>query len=1080
MAITPEILNKLQLNPSCIRNICILAHVDHGKTTLSDSLLSTNGIISQRMAGKVRYLDSRPDEQLRGITMESSAISLYFRLLRRKLPSKDDDEVSQVEPVIEEHLINLIDSPGHIDFSSEVSVASRLCDGALVLVDVVEGIQSQTVTVLRQAWNDKLKPVLVLNKIDRLIIELKMSPSEAYTHLKKIVEQANVVIGSFFAGERMIEDEIYRENLEKDGQAEFVGKDDKDLYFHPEKNNVIFGSAIDGWGFTIQQLAAFYEKKLGFKRENLQKVLWGDFYLDPKTKKVINYKGLKGRKNLKPLFVQLILENIWKIYENTVTQESARDPEVLNKIVKALNIKVLPRDLRSKDTKNLLKTIMSQWLPISSSILVTVVEQLQSPIESQAIRIPAILDVIPNSEMINEELKQSMLACDNNGPVSCYVSKMISVPDEDLPDRNKKILSANEMAELGRIAREKARKVAEQARALEDDKKLNDGLGNMNITTTQVSSNFDDFGDFEDEDFDDFDFGEPKDINVSKETLIGFARIYSGTLKIGSKLTVLSPKYDPLNPSPEHISELEIEDLYLLMGRELVCINEVPAGNIVGIGGLAGKLHKNGTLVSSSALNKSLSNGINLSAVSTLTAIPPIVQVAVEPVNPLYLDQLSHGLKLLCESDPVVETYLNDKGENILCCSGELHLERCLNDLKERFVGVEIQASEPSIPYRETIVGPEGLSSSSDANAYEGFGSNEINPIKHPEFGGRGHYVFTLNSDDDTSKAIEFKISVKPLPAPITSYLNTNIALINSVMNLKSKQENIKKLEDDLSKIIDVQLNSDEIKKQISKNKDNFYNATEDIKASIINNIVTFGPKRIGPNLLIDKSGKLSNLNVKQTLSFEGSIINGFQLAMMEGPLASEPVEGVSVFIEEINFIGDEDHSSIVASITNLAGKLLRQTKDSIHQAFLDWSPRLMLAMYSCDIQATSEVLGKVYAVIQKRRGRIISEEMKEGTLLFSIKAKIPVIEAFGFSEEFRKKTSGAAIPQLVFNGYEIINEDPFWVPKTEEELEALGEFAERENMARKYINTIRKSKGLFVDEITVKNAEKQRTLRKD
>lgn len=105
---------------------------------------------------------------------------------------------------------------------------------------------------------------------------------------------------------------------------------------------------------------------------------------------------------------------------------------------------------------------------------------------------------------------------------------------------------------------------------------------------------------------------------------------------------------------------------------------------------------------------------------------------------------------------------------------------------------------------------------------------------------------------------------------------------------------------------------------------------------------------------------------------------------------------------------------------------------------------------------------------------------MKEGTLLFSIKAKIPVIEAFGFSEEFRKKTSGAAIPQLVFNGYEIINEDPFWVPKTEEELEALGEFAERENMARKYINTIRKSKGLFVDEITVKNAEKQRTLRKD
>lgn len=278
--------------------------------------------------------------------MESSAISLYFSMLRRPAPDASLET--------KEYLINLIDSPGHIDFSSEVSTASRLCDGAIVLVDAVEGVCSQTVTVLRQTWVEKLKPLLAINKIDRLVTELKMTPTEAYTHLSKLLEQVNAVIGSFFQGERMEDDLLWRERMEErinaaalreknqsktnvqgataddDSQSEimteFEERDDGDLYFSPEQNNVIFCSATDGWAFTVRQFAALYEKKLGIKRSILEKVLWGDFYLDPKTKRVLGQKHLKGRP-LKPLFVQLVLESVWAVYEATIGKVNGKGYE---------------------------------------------------------------------------------------------------------------------------------------------------------------------------------------------------------------------------------------------------------------------------------------------------------------------------------------------------------------------------------------------------------------------------------------------------------------------------------------------------------------------------------------------------------------------------------------------------------------------------------------------------------------------------------------------------------------------------------------------------------------------------------
>ncbi|TWW67058.1 Elongation factor-like GTPase 1 [Takifugu flavidus] len=394
-----------------------------GKTTLADCLVASNGIISSRLAGKLRYLDSREDEQIRGITMKSSAISLHYR------------------HGAEEYLLNLIDSPGHVDFSSEVSTAVRLCDGAIVVLDAVEGVCPQTQAVLRQAWLENIKPVLVINKMDRLIVELKLTSQEAYSHLQKILEQVNAVTGTLFTS-RVLEERAEKEQKEEplpggdplyDWSAGLEEVDDSHLYFSPDQGNVVFASAIDGWGFSIQQFAQIYSQRMGINPQVLLRTLWGDFYLHAKAKKILKGAQTKGKKNL---FVQLVLDNIWSLYDAVVTR---RDQEKVDRVMSSLGVKVAARDLRHSDPKVLLSAICSQWLPVSQAVLSMVCEKLPSPLDMTAERVEKLLSVGARGfEALPEEtqqLKQAFLECSSreDAPAIIFVSKMFAVDARMLP-----------------------------------------------------------------------------------------------------------------------------------------------------------------------------------------------------------------------------------------------------------------------------------------------------------------------------------------------------------------------------------------------------------------------------------------------------------------------------------------------------------------------------------------------------------------------------------------------------------------------------------------------------------------------
>ncbi|MFY9638094.1 MAG: elongation factor EF-2 [Methanobacterium sp.] len=206
-------IKELMYTPKYIRNIGIVAHIDHGKTTLSDNLLAGAGMISAELAGDQRFLDFDEQEQARGITIDAANVSMVHKY-------KDD-----------EYLINLIDTPGHVDFGGDVTRAMRAVDGAVVVVCAVEGIMPQTETVLRQALKENVRPVLFINKVDRLINELKLEGDELQTRFLKIIASANKLI------KNMAPEQFKKEWLAR-----------------VEDGSVAFGSAYHNWAINVPMM----------------------------------------------------------------------------------------------------------------------------------------------------------------------------------------------------------------------------------------------------------------------------------------------------------------------------------------------------------------------------------------------------------------------------------------------------------------------------------------------------------------------------------------------------------------------------------------------------------------------------------------------------------------------------------------------------------------------------------------------------------------------------------------------------------------------------------------------------------
>jgi len=254
----------------------------------------------------------------------------------------------------------------------------------------------QTETVLRQALGERIKPVVIINKVDRALLELQVSKEDLYQSFLRTIESVNVIISTY--------------------HDDTLG----DVQVYPDRGTVAFGSGLHGWGFTLRQFASRYAKKFGVDKDKMMAKLWGDNFFNPATKKWSTKSTDADDKPLERAFSQFVLDPIFKIFESVMNFQKEKIAPMLEK----LDIK-LAQDERELEGKALLKVIMRKFLPAGDSLLEMIVINLPSPATAQRYRVETLYE-----GPMDDESAISIRDCDPKGPLVLYVSKMVPTSDK--------------------------------------------------------------------------------------------------------------------------------------------------------------------------------------------------------------------------------------------------------------------------------------------------------------------------------------------------------------------------------------------------------------------------------------------------------------------------------------------------------------------------------------------------------------------------------------------------------------------------------------------------------------------------
>jgi len=1088
-------MSSIFLPPEQTRLVTICAHVDHGKTTLADNLIEANGIISERMAGTIRYLDSLEEEQRRGITMKASAIGLKHTYVSKQ---------SRTETI---H--HLLDSPGHTDFSTEVSSSLQCCDGTLLVVDAVEGMCARTHQVLREAHSHQLVPILVINKVDRLCTDLCLSTTEAHLRLRRLIESVNATTAGMLLSKAAEMNETKAANETMD-----VDEDEEARWtFDPMKGNVVFASALYGWGFTVPALcrSLFRKKAVSIKPMLLKQYMFGDFKYN--NGKVLKWKTTGDADSM---FAEFGLQPLWDIYEgvslaSVATTGSSQLFADGRTAYAANNGSEKPNDAKIKATSYGMDQVLSALQQGGTS-------SQQTPL-STADEMQKILTRTGSSS--EEAVLRSLIR--RYRPLSDTVLDVVF--------------------ELCPSPRDASNKLRTRALALKKD---DDATGNAEFNAIWESVRSCDASSSANTvahickfmSVDRAHIRDPELEDDNSHVILGLARVLSGTLRSESEYYVMGPKH---SFKDQHKLVKKSVRLYLLMGSAYVRVNEVPAGHLCAVQNLEDVQLKTATLCDSI-------HGMPLQGFDQ--GVRPLVKVNVEATDPADIQTLEHGLLKLSQADGAVEVTATAKGERILACLGELHLEQSILDLQKIYCGndIKLRISEPIVEFGETTdwfndeldfaqfcesktTSPR-QSSIPPYNEEEGLESAKLGrsravltgrpaaiSLRAIPLSSKIHSALKQgklasdDADDDLLTLGKALGSASSTPKGIFEQILERVLSIDengnamiappslssgatAIGRLASKDEGVPIMtkakngsgttENDDNGNSDTnhgKMNGDPLEHNSTHNSaTEAVGVMEEIRGMIRD-------RRFDAAADDDLSEEDAAALEIWNNTMKGSVAAGFKLAMSAGPICEEPVRSVLIVLEAVEVALEKGQDGKYQCSKPLSGgMMLSALKSAIRCALLTRPARLVESHLKLTLHSSMAGLGPLYNVLSKRRGKVLDDSMVDGTDLILLTATLPHAEAFGLAPELFQKSSGeVTAPELIFSHWARFDEDPFWIPTSLEEREDFGEILNNgdlstgmDNTALNYIRGVRQRKGLLVDSSrTVVAAEKQRTLKR-
>lgn len=363
-------LNMMQF-PDMIRHVAVVGHLAHGKTALVDMLVEETHRVQVDAEKPLRYTDTHVLEQERGLSIRAMPMSFILPTTRGK-----------------SYLVHVLDTPGHTNFQDEVAASLRLADGVVLVVDVVEGVMCNTEAIIRYCVREGLPIVLVLNKIDRLVLELRLPPTDAFFKIQLTLEEVNRVVGEASGG-------------------------DPARRLSPERGNVAFASTQTGYCFTLRSFAQLYAERAPIDVDAFAQRLWGHIYFDRASR---TFTRRAPHPDAPRTFVQFVLEPLYKLY----TLVLSADVDVLRRTLASLRIQ-LPAAAFKMDVRPLLKLVLNAFLGSATGLVDMCVEHLPSAAEASK----AATTTAPPDSVLARAIER----CDAQGPLLIQIAKVYPTSD---------------------------------------------------------------------------------------------------------------------------------------------------------------------------------------------------------------------------------------------------------------------------------------------------------------------------------------------------------------------------------------------------------------------------------------------------------------------------------------------------------------------------------------------------------------------------------------------------------------------------------------------------------------------------